>query len=905
MSIHDPSDAPWTTARCKRLLRPISSRLTLLRKKNPSQVHNNDQYATSFTHNPNPPVETGALSIAKGSWSDASPSFDRKDPEWQPDVEESPRKRLRRTYSSKSSQTSSRQEARHATVQPILQLPSPLVGRSVTQRPNEGNPSGLRNSHLATQIESNATKVASFKKRGYPWVAKANPRDTFRRLVKAIAPSDWMIYDGIYSALHTLLQSTMGGRPSAHTTTLSLFSMCLRKLPKHIVKEQALAEEEDPDDPEDVVSFMYNELEGFSSGREPMREVVRAHGILLLCQAIEERLILPAIARKLAMACLEDNAPLEAELLIESMLKVMGSIPKPQSNLDRLFSQSNSPAFQAMNDMSHYTGHYRFLFSQLSRLFEYGTIDVAWASSQDMVDVWNRALRAIAQDQHASLEAMELIQTVVKRTYASRVVNNRNDFAGKNISQFRHVPDSHMNHFNSHGAKTDAALLATISNILTIVLSTAYADRMYKDPSPFCNTNAAINLQLLRRLNADSLSHLTVLPAAALTDKALPSKVAMVYIPILTMQICTQHVTNEPSSKYPALESPPTEPASLQKNVLDILASLLCSMAQCCSRITLSPPFDIMKHLMENLKRLNTDHHRQRIFNRIAVSTAFEFAEGTMRQEHLDWALRIEEVYVGVSEEPSPGRVPNTSRQQERKSTDIVSFRWEDSICEWVACTPALTKARAKKAMARHSAKPRLSDVTQESDGTGTTSSEEDTEPTSIDSSQEVSPLQAQRPLSKLEPLVVIPKNSRFSHPGGDQEQLPKVSPSVVISRTSRYSRSSQRSPSVDQPIHLRFRPRGRRKQADNSQGNYSSSSMSATEEKHGPKLKYKGARELMRSSNIEVRIPVRNSRDALLHPRTGDLERRLRLPDHVTRKFYSKTATHDTTDESADELGL
>ncbi|MCJ1323425.1 hypothetical protein MMC10_000085 [Thelotrema lepadinum] len=791
----------WTTARCKRLLRPISSRLALLKKQNPgvseSGSLNDDCYHNKTVKDAN---KDG---LGATGWTNSSSGIDKRDPEWDPEEEEGRKKRLKRTYSSKMGSSNTKKRglpAKSTHIQSAsVQLPSPLVSQrqseNATCQPDRGD--DPRSSGIHTSFRP--FEFSARNRVGYPWTSKANPRDKFRRLAKSIAPLHWMVYDGLYNALNTLLTNTAKSGSGFQKGAPSLFSMCLKKLPTYVAEEQARAEEENPDEPEDVATFMYNELETFSKAKTSMRQVVRAHGILLFCEAIEGGFIAPAIAQSLVILCLQNAAYSEAESIVASMIDIMTPVAKPTSTADKLFSPNTSPALQALGDISLQTHQYKFLFRQLSALFAQGDIPMAWLSSPDMIEVWNQALRAITQNQGDCPEAMALCRTVLKQCYCSHENDMFNPIHAertsridqgkklKNLGVYSITPGCHDEEEN--------ALIATITNILTVLFSVVYAKNLPSDFYDLRNINASTSLHLLRSLASDSSLAMYFSDLDSWQGESIPRTAGFVYIPTLFIRICSS--TKFPfgvdlSDPLPFDETPPT---SSNTNTLDILSTLLCSIAQCCSRIASTSPFTIIKHMTEAIQSLPPKTPTQIFLSQLAVSTAFEFAETSMRQEHLDWALRVEDACTDGRDElgRTPGRTASAVKKPEHKSA--MSFRWEDSICEWVARTPAPTKARAMAVKVPVLAGSRSLETSQNTDNS--------------------SPLAPSSPLERPSSVSSEVEGDEISLLAPSQILLSDLSPLVVISRASASYEEIQ-DEIIDEGHEskrttlMRFRPRGR-----------------------------------------------------------------------------------------------
>ena len=853
-----PGTAPWTAARCKRLLRPISSRLALLKKQKPGSAR--VERSIVETKRNNHSGRPGEVSVVGGkAWDTSIDSLNRKDPEWEPEAR--PSKRLKKTYSARGTSRHQRQSSLPVGISQTnsasLELPSPLVGRAAVLRTSPGTDNHVQPSHTAKgAIKSQHTTTNS---RGYSWVSKSNSRDEFRRLAKSVAPSQWMIYDGLYSALQMLLSNTTKTRQLHKKRVPSLFSMCLRKLPIYIVGEQMVAEEEDPDDPEDVASFIYNELESFGTAKMSMREVVRAHGILLFCDAIEEGLVAPSMARSLVDLCLGQAAHAEARSMTASMLKRMGSLPKLTDTAHRLFAQN--PALHSLGHIGELPQHYNFLFQQLSRLFTERSLSISWISSQDMVSVWNRALRAITQNTHGFQGAIELVRTVTRRLYWLNHLDapdlaHLNRLKQGDISY--KVPRGPRAALNSDDEedKVGDALRGTISNIFTILVSTVYVRTLPLDICNLHNVDATSSVFLLRCAAIDSIQAMHLSSGAAHEEPASKVQDCYIFLPPLALMLCLGQEVSE-SGGFSAAVTPS---ASSTKNMIDMFSTLLCSTAQCCSRIATSTPFSLMKHIISKLQDFSRNA-RPLFWSELAIATAFEFAETTLRREHLDWALRVEEACSESFHETerTPGRTPGgTMRKMEPKPAP--SFRWEDSICEWVAVTPAPIKARVKAG--RIISKPEFSDSSQEnatSDESDPISVVDSTESESTHSSVESPlPVPSQRLLSELSPVVVICKPPQSTVDSQEILHRGNHAPGTVASGRPR--------------PRFRFRPRPATRRraiyADDlpSDSDGESSTTDASDVSHPLKPTNRGVR-------VEVRVPKLGSRPTMTDYSTDDNE--------------------------------
>jgi len=699
------TSAPWTTSRCNRLLRPLSSRITLLRRHR-EQKDSKSKYAQA--------VASGIDLKTRGKTEDIPcdapqlfppPPSRQDDPEWRPDYE--PRKRLKRTYSSKSGSQKGTQPEVGGQAIPLrrtqFRIQVPVVDPHASQScsflaPGRSSLVGAQSWRGVPVPEQDNISREVTRPKALP--KPALTREYFRRLAKSISPDEWMLDSGIYSGLDALLKATAKHTPRTVTGARSLFASCLRKVPEYIAEEQRWVDEEDEDDDTDISSTIYAELESLGSGEsggwKPLREIVRAHGVTIIKDAIRDGTIRPGTARALTVLCLQTSAHDEADSLLDSSLSTLQRLAKPVRLTDNLFE--TSICLRTLRDTTSPYRRWRFLHRSLNRLLLNGIVPVEWMSCQCMVDCWNHATGDITRQDKFATEAVDLVRTVISLSYQTADTLGGNGVHMHRLSSpAGRIPLRKPAYCDSIGdgcvvnftelktheeTKMSPEFTGTVSRLLAILLS---INTMYLEDGGAVAPARHNFLQELLLTQAVDAHHLeTTTPSSAHSTRiCLPLLAYVLMSAELTEDSVYEQLCATFFSRIGRLESGTTETGTL--------ASFLCAITHCCEKNGGKTGFEYMQSIIQRLLHLSQHpactRPALRSLNSLITEAAFDFAEQTTRQEHLDWALEVEEMVdlefasaTGQQQTMTPGRAT------QKKGA---GFRWEDGICEWIAKTPA------------------------------------------------------------------------------------------------------------------------------------------------------------------------------------------------------------------------
>ena len=702
-------------------MRPLSSRVALLRKRKDLQIQRLCEAEAAAQNERAKFLSKSENQVRVFPALVQPPSSTADDPDWTP--ENIPRKRLKRTYSSKSCMlkergSESRAEPCAGVVPGVSKIQIPAgsfhkkKGLEGCASDGSGSEYGMTSKEHAEKDHGEVGTMATGRRKSSS--IQSFTRDSFRKLAKNVSPSEWMLQDGLYTGLEALLKATRNGTPTQTEGARSLFSTCLRNVPAYIATEQYWVHQEDDDAETDVALNTYVDLESFSSaensGWKPLREVARAHGITIIGDGIRDGSVGPAIARGLIILCLQASAYDEAEALIKCMLARLDPIAKPSTLSDGLFIPQTSVALQILREFSNQTDRRGFLFCQLSSLLSAKIVPVQWISSQDMVSCWNQVIVSITQQDSYANEAVALLRTAVALSYGSGSTSSACQIHELRLlsrmtvkeSEMRPWPvayssqpdrslaeDKHLDRANHKAYQLSTALTNTISSLLTVLLSITVVTREQQhsdisfaygwtrdvllalaldsvgcEMAPYHVQNSSDHSNRATRLCLPLLANIISMKSSELIAK--PGKDRIEYLDLLAKMKRIVGLTDE-------------------------LASFLCATAHCSEQAGTRTAFHYMQNIMTWLFGLapssaGEDTAAQGL-EHLAVKAALEFAEQTNERDHLDWALEMEES-VDLRDTDSHFRRGSRSTAQVMDK-QAAGFRWEEGICEWVAKTPA------------------------------------------------------------------------------------------------------------------------------------------------------------------------------------------------------------------------
>ena len=696
--------APWTAARCNRLLRPLSSKIAALRKARHIKLgQDGTTQENSCCTGPSPADICGRTARCHGGIASlpaaaAGNSSTYKSDEWASSPR--PQKKIRRTYSSKN---------RSRGIGDVNQngnQPETLAQPGVTKI-------GLPLEFAATLSQQKTTQSESLKRSSQ--LLSKNDWNVIPDLVRHTASMQSRLNEGVCKGLVALLQVTSKSETTSSSGCCSLFSTCLRQIPSYIKREEMLAKIDDPANDDDIASAVYSDLEEFgsmpSAGWSPLKEVARAHGIVMISEAIEEGVIELNEAGQLSSLCVAAGAFEEAQMILESTVKSQMTAVNHFSNQAGLPVHEAQMVSDSINHFALQTGRHGFLYRQMAIMLESGVLPLDWISNQCMIPCWNGVIRSITQEDEHVWSATVLLQSSLSQWYKragttplpevhdlrlrTRKSSHRPGLRSVASMRASKATDTELNFGHIQDSKYDNAesgLCSTVSSILTALSAIDLLKN--SDLSSNLDDASGISIMITHDLGVKVRQALELIIYDA--DSRHASNFVLERLRLSLMAAGVVRTTQNGFSEQhcPSAFEPFRSLAELPNSgqTFSSAGSFLCAVARCCATARSSDVFGFIQAMVDNLKLCSKsgsiDEATQRLFSQIAIAAAFEFAESTSQPDHLNWALKVELAVSGtvvVPSQPSFEKTPARGTKQSRNG-----YRWEEGICEWIAKTPAL-----------------------------------------------------------------------------------------------------------------------------------------------------------------------------------------------------------------------
>ena len=694
--------APWTSARCNRLLRPLSSKIAALKKERQMDVGQDRTAQETPCHNGHSANDgSGGIARSHGglpSHSGGATSIltiYRSD-EWASSPR--PTKKIKRTYSSKT-RSGCIGDANQNGNQ-VETLPPPRVTEI-----------GLPPEFAPTSSQTDIAHSGPMKQNPQP--LSRIEWNAIRELHTHTASVQSRLIDGVWRGLQAILQATSKSEISSSIGSCSLFSTCLRRIPSYIKEEELLAKMDDPANGDDIASVVYNDLEELGSmagaGWSPLKDVVRAHGVVMISEAIEDGTLGLNDARHMSFLCLAAAAFDEAQTILESIVK--SQMASAGHSSKRFSVDEAQMVYDSISKFALKTGRHGFLYSQMATMLENGMLPLDWISSQCMISCWNGVIQSITQQDKHIRSATALLQTSLSQWYkragtiaSSQVHDLRlrickssqrpglRPVASMRASKATDTELKFSDIGNSKYDNADSGLCSTVSSILTVfsAISLLKNSDVSSNPDDALGTSSMIIHDLAVKVrqalelvtyNFDS-RHASNLILERLRLSLMAAGMVRMTDNGSMPQLCPSNLEH-----FTSLAELPNSGQTFSS-----AGSFLCAVARCCATARSDDGLGFIQAMVDNLmvtsKSGFCDQATRRLLGQIALAAAFEFAESTSQPSHLNWALKVELAVSGTVNAPGPPSFEKTPARGIKQSR--TGYRWEEGICEWIAKTPAL-----------------------------------------------------------------------------------------------------------------------------------------------------------------------------------------------------------------------
>ena len=700
---------PWTISRCNRLLRPLISKITILRK---NMQRYGDLQLVSKPENTGPsdiPISIASMNPALASNAASKKPMKLLDDDWTPDGEK-PQSRIRRTYAAsgrhkilRKRETSSERVAKRVKG-PIL---SGIRRAPIAPRINTDLRTIISLINEGLEVEPNTATSSEMASGKFPWTRGLN------QLTENVRTSERELNQGVSSALRELLIATCGPEGGAEEVKpRSLLSTCLSKIADQIVTEQH-GHTTDVDAEEDVQLIIYTELEKLGTGTagwSSLRELAREHGIKVIGNAIGEGFIQGQFVEDLVNHCLKYSANREACFLYECFIATMLPLPQPTDFIDLIFKPfENHPVIKFSRDMTLKSEapdvrngkRLSCYYGYLAKMFEMQKLPVEWIMTKHMVPYFDDAIRTLTQDSGYIFEAFHFLKTVLLAAVGIDVASIDDEVHELRVCY--HYSQELTKQSRSMGlvecpvgccclgCKHRSAVTETYINLVTVILSIGVVRGELAK-----SQGVDLHLKLMELLSEAAQEVLRIweisLHDHRRTKPLLPSD----RVSILLFAAGLERAFRCSDSRQEPLHSGWLDiiAAMIDKDGTDKLSKFLCTVSFCCSSAGSKHVFGYVKSLAGILIDISNDPGQtqtaRQLAAAVAVDAALEYADMTQNKKHLDWALDLEETCGTGEAKWSP-----ENRFNDINQTPVMrlqgGFRWEEGICEWIQKTPLIS----------------------------------------------------------------------------------------------------------------------------------------------------------------------------------------------------------------------
>ncbi|KAM5451008.1 hypothetical protein MaudCBS49596_004119 [Microsporum audouinii] len=529
-------------------------------------------------------------------------------------------------------------------------------------------------------------------------------------------PSYVAIVQTIFSAWDTFLRMSTPQQNHHDRGAKSLLSMALSTTSKYILQEQERVNSlEDKGEETDVAGFIITELEKMyamgNNGWKPLKELVRSHGIHLMCEAIRKRWLSPQLSRRIVLQSFFLSAHDAAAALLSALISLSPVIPPPIRLDCNLFKPSHSVALCTLETYVKSSGNFSIFFREMASLLDRGRLPAEWLATNSMKYYLTAALQSLAIGDEHSFASLRLISSAIlaaagsKRSIPARVLNSlRRSKRGttrcrKSESEAGLASWLPSQKINCHDP-ISIALSNSITSILTVLSGSHFAKFGFgrAKGSTMCNLliflSTAVQRDIEKAMLDRSKNKLDLQPTRAC---------AILLADFLINCLCSN--CNASGSKAAAIHALPLIHNlgyligihTNKKELVKELAGFVLQIARCLGRVRNDNGFEAAKRftLSFNFSGIKGYPVLQIVLSKVAVEVALKFAEATCLQEHHDWASYIQDQVAACAfdmddlDEMQP-MTPSLRRSE-------TGFRWEDGIGEWVAKTPSFSQTRGSR----------------------------------------------------------------------------------------------------------------------------------------------------------------------------------------------------------------
>lgn len=657
----------WTASRCHRLLRPLLSRIALLRKE-----------LTAVPHLPPDAASPGA---------EVAPAK-RRGPEchWM-----APRKRMRHTYSMKCTERSASAERESDSQSGAAKL---RVARDFQHPAEDALAPGdlvpvtplLRRARGQQLLSSPLQEPARAPRREGPRGRKPSSGRPSNESTRAtlevrlgsvrsgMASSRFSDYDAIFRGFESLLKGT-STQAESNKGVSSMLDLCLKKMPHYIAGIQAWELDEAERNgtksafESSTTSFrIYTDLEYFgalNAGWQHLRTVARADGVKAIKDALAEGLFMTEFAIALIDLCAEHGAHKEVDDLLEAFL-------------DRQYPDPSGPDAKFSEDATHRpltflwelclrTGRPGLVLRYYTRLLAGGALPAAWLATEELRPVWGLAHRLISKSS-AAAEAVSFFVASVTTLSRHQTTTGKSPLQGLDVMETRiwETLTRSLAILSAMGTVGEQQLgegvhsQVELQNIRIVGRNVTYTLQA-------CLAELGVRKGRSTRIGGDLLRLASFLSSAYFRSSATPR-----------LRVMLEAIFDGTAAESDAK-------AQRRAQEYSSIVSLISCIARTSGHGSSKATHEHLERLCQHLAPLGLTTHT---LESIKKAGAICLAQQTNNLKDLIYA---EKLIAG------PVSGSSSEKRQKPPPGQLMGYRWEETISEWVIASPVAKKKPAAR----------------------------------------------------------------------------------------------------------------------------------------------------------------------------------------------------------------
>ena len=632
---------PWTPTRCHRLLRPLKTHVSALRRE--IDLEDSERLSDGVS-------QDGA---AETNRSGLQHTYSRRGQKarGRPSISAVPKH--------SSAGTPKRRPKRSITQPGEIVLPTPVIRRARGQQ---------LSSPAQQPPVADAEVVIKGKKRFSDFRGQRTPsilttlESEMQPLRNRVSATRYSLYDSILRAVHSILTATAVSSP-ASPGSRSLVAMCLRMVPEYIGEleywEQRDAEEEGTKSTlqnSEISNEIYGELEAMlPTGREAghLRTVVRAHAIKVVRDSIAEGLLDDSFSIILIRLCCKTKSFREGEELLQELID--RSYPKPRGAASTFDESRKLAPLKTLRDFARESGRPQFMQRQLCKLLKQQQLPLLWLSTREFGAIWSCMVKALSRDDICDDTVSLAVQTITTLSAQTRLETVSLRTHSKDLKSLSHQ---------------------TLVSAITAVSTLSILGQEARD-SPVCQT-----VQTSRSSASQKVGYIIQRCMYELR------RVRKSSWPVTILNLAAFFTNTLPDSHKGSIESGVLgRIISGQESVegrqhYEAVTSLIGAIAQYCGRGSAQPSHCYVNRLCDQLEQELSPIGSPRT---LRMDCAFVLAERTNDLRDLAFAESLDAARTREQVIPTPRRKSVSS-----------AYRWDEDICEWITVTPAPTRRQQR-----------------------------------------------------------------------------------------------------------------------------------------------------------------------------------------------------------------